>query len=55
MDTYQALVLALRLAITAPTDSKAQECTTLANCLALRLTEDDIERAKIEAGQHLTT
>ena len=49
MDTYQAFVLALRLAITAPTDSKSQQSVTLANCLALRLTETAIARAKDEA------
>ena len=49
MDTYRAFVLALRLAITAPTDSKSRQSVALANCLALRLTETEIEQAKDEA------
>ena len=49
MNHYQALVLALRLAITAPTESKAQECVSMAEQIAQCLTPDDIEQAKIEA------
>ena len=53
MDNYQAFVLALRLAITAPTtsegDRKSRECINMAEQIAQRLTPDEIERAKDEA------
>ena len=51
MNNYEAFVIALRLAITAPTDSKSQECVSMAEQLAQRLTPDEIEQAK----QELTT
>ena len=48
---YDALVLALRLAINAPDDDRAQECATMAEEIDLRLSEFDVERAKKEAIQ----
>ena len=41
---YEALVLALRLAITAPTEEQAQECLAIAK--QLDVSELEIERAK---------
>ena len=41
---YEALVLALRLAITAPTDEQAQECLAIVE--RLDVSELEIERAK---------
>jgi len=46
---YDALVCALTLAITAPTDEKAKKATELAECFANRLSPDEVERAKKEA------
>ena len=48
---YDALVLALRLAINAPDDDRAQECANMVEEIALRLSEFDVERAKKEAIQ----
>ena len=46
---YEALVLALRLAIDAPTEGKKEECVSIANDLAAQLSEFEVERAKREA------
>ena len=46
---YQALVSALKLAITAPTAAKAQECVEMAEGFASSLSIDEIKRAKKEA------
>ena len=46
---YEALVLALRLAVTAPTDEKSQECLSMAEGFASKLSELEVERAKREA------
>ena len=48
---YDALVLALKLAITADTDEKASACVGMAEEIAARLTSDQIDRAKIEAAR----
>ena len=45
-----ALVLALRLAITAPTESQAQQCVAMAETIAARLSEIEVQRAKKEAA-----
>ena len=50
-NNYQALVLALRLAVDAPTDEKSQECLEMAKGLASTLSEFEVERAKREAAQ----
>jgi hypothetical protein len=41
---YEALLLALRLAITAPTEEQSRECLALAG--QLNISELEIERAK---------
>ena len=48
---YDALVMALRLAITAPTDDDAQKAVDLAIGFAANLSEFDVARAKKEAGE----
>lgn len=45
----ELLTLALSLAITAPTDEKADDCAALAESIAAGLTEDQIEACKAEA------
>ena len=50
-NNYQALVTALKLAVTAPTAAKAQECVEMARSFASSLSLDEIERAKKEASQ----
>ena len=49
-NNYQALVSALKLAVTAPTAAKAQECVEMAKSFASSLSLDEIERAKKEAS-----
>tara|TARA_B100000161_G_C33246181_1_gene279307 strand:+ start:300 stop:479 length:180 start_codon:yes stop_codon:yes gene_type:complete len=46
---YDALVGALTLAITAPTEEKAQKAVRLAECFAAGLSRHEVERAKKEA------
>ena len=46
---YDALVGALTLAITAPTEEKAQKAARLAECFAGGLSRHEVERAKKEA------
>ncbi len=48
---YDALVLALRLAIEAPDDKKVKVCVKMAEDIASRLSEFDVERAKKEASK----
>ena len=48
---YDALVTALRLAITAPNDDAAQKAVDLAIGFAANLSEFDVARAKKEAGE----
>ena len=43
---FDALVTALELAVTAPTEEKAQQCVEIAENLATGLSEIDVERAK---------
>mgnify|MGYP003651993114 FL=1 len=50
-NNYQALVAALKLAVTAPTDEQAQECIEMAESFASSLSPEKIERAKKEAIQ----
>ena len=47
-NNYQALVTALKLAVTAPTAAKAQECVEMAKSFASSLSLEEIERAKKE-------
>ena len=51
---YEALVLGLTLAITAPTEEKAQECVRMAEEIAQRLTPEEVESAKAEAQQNIS-
>jgi len=46
---YDALVGALTLAITAPTEEKAQKAARLAECFAAGLSRHEVERAKKQA------
>ena len=48
MTTYDALKLALRLAVTAPTEAKSQSCVALAESIATQLEPEEVERAKVE-------
>jgi hypothetical protein len=50
---YDALVLALTLAIEAPSNEKKQECVDMAEVIALHLTELDVVRAKRQVKQIL--
>ena len=49
-NNYQALVSALKLAVTAPTDEQAQECVEMAEGFASSLSPEKIKRAKKEAS-----
>lgn len=49
-NNYEALVLALKLAIDAPSDEKRDECVAIAENLADGLTELELARAKREAS-----
>lgn len=48
---FDALVMALRLALTAPDDDKAQQVAEMAEQIAARMSDIDIARAKREALQ----
>jgi hypothetical protein len=45
----EALILALCLAITAPDDLKAKECTKIADSIAVTLDAETVERCKQRA------
>jgi hypothetical protein len=45
-DPAQALIMALRLAITAPDDDKARQCAEIAEWLAADMTPEQVERAQ---------
>lgn len=53
--TTEALVLALRLAITAPTDELAQKATEMAEELAATLTTWEVEACKAVAKETIDT
>ena len=46
---YDALVLALRLALTAETEEKSENCVFLADEIAARMSPGEVEEAKHEA------
>jgi len=46
---YDALVLALRLAINAPDDEASKKCIYIAEGIAHNLNESEVSKAKIEA------
>ena len=48
---YEALVAALRWAISADTDDQFERAVALAEDFAAGLTEIDVARAKVEAGE----
>jgi len=48
---FDALVLALKLAISAPDQAKAQECIKHAEELTQGLSEIEVERAKRQAAE----
>jgi hypothetical protein len=50
---YEALVWALQLAVSAPTDEKAKETVALAESLAATLTELEVARAKRQAEKNI--
>ena len=50
---YDALVMALTLAVTAPNEEKSQEVLSMAEDIASRLSEFEVERAKKEAERNL--
>ena len=50
----EALVMALTLAITAPTEAKAQQCIRLADTLAAGLSKQEVEACKTLAQIHHT-
>jgi len=43
---FEALILALELAITAPDEDKANECVAIAESLATNLTTEQVKLAK---------
>lgn len=49
---YDALVMALTLAITASNDEKAAQCVEMAENIASGLSELEVERAKKEAQKN---
>jgi hypothetical protein len=49
-NNYEALVSALTLAITAPDDTKAAQCVEIAENIAVKLSQLDVERAKKQAS-----
>ena len=50
---YQALVVALTLAVTAPTKKESKECLKIAEELAVNLSMYQIEKAKRETEETL--
>ena len=50
---YEALVLALTLAINAPDDAKAAQCVDMAESIAANLSELDVQRAKNQAQKQV--
>ena len=46
MEPFDALLLALTLAVTAPTDAKSDEALAIAENIASKLPDSDLERAK---------
>jgi hypothetical protein len=47
---YEALVLALTLAVTAPTDQDADRCVKMGQLIAAKLTAEQIVAAQAEAS-----
>jgi hypothetical protein len=53
--SYEALVLALELAVTAPTEEKSSQALAMAESIAQGMTEIEVMRAKKEAEKNLET
>ena len=55
MTNYEALVVALALAITAPNDAMAQQCAAMGKEIARmgNMDMDEVERAKADALQQV--
>jgi hypothetical protein len=53
MNHYEALCNGLLLAVTAPTNNKAQEVAEMCNVIASHLSEHEIKRAQREVEQLL--
>ena len=53
MTQQQALIQALQLAITAPTDKLSMECVSIADSIASRLTKEEVETCKLIAESTL--
>ena len=49
---YEALVMALTLAVTAPSAQQAAAVIEIADNIAERLTEEEVERAKAHVSLH---
>ena len=49
---YEALVMALTLAVTAPSAQQAAAVIEIAGNIAERLTEEEVERAKTHVALH---
>ena len=47
-NNYEALVLALKLSVTAPTEEKSKQAVQLAESIANNMTEIEVARAKKE-------
>ena len=45
-DDFEAWVISLRLAVTAPTEAKKNACVTIATALAEKTSADEVEKAK---------
>ena len=54
MTQKQALIQALQLAITAPTDELSQECVRMAESFSVGLTDDEIQTCKLIASSSTT-
>ena len=52
-NSYEALVLALELAVTAPTEAKSKDALSIAESIAQSMTEIEVMRAKKEAENNL--
>ena len=50
---YEALVIALRLAVTAPSEEKSKQCLAMAEEFASKLNDLEVARAKREAEKSL--
>ena len=52
-NSYEALVLALELAVTAPTEAKSKDALSIAESISESMTEIEVMRAKKEVENNL--